>query len=58
MIFQTVEEEEKPQLARSTFYQRTRTDQILRELFAKFPPPDDVVWVLCFNVSPVFWIYY
>ncbi|KAM3717299.1 Mediator of RNA polymerase II transcription subunit [Dirofilaria immitis] len=34
--------EEKPQLARSTFYQRTRTDQILRELFIKFPPPDDV----------------
>ncbi|VDK70147.1 unnamed protein product [Litomosoides sigmodontis] len=42
IVKKEVEEEEKPQLARSTFYQRTRTDQILRELFAKFPPPDDV----------------
>ncbi|KAL3985341.1 MED6 mediator subfamily complex component family protein [Acanthocheilonema viteae] len=42
VVKKAVEEEEKPQLARSTFYQRTRTDQILRELFAKFPPPDDV----------------
>ncbi|VIO98270.1 Uncharacterized protein BM_BM6898 [Brugia malayi] len=41
-VKKATEEEEKPQLARSTFYQRTRTDQILRELFAKFPPPDDV----------------
>ncbi|MCP9264840.1 Mediator of RNA polymerase II transcription subunit 6 [Dirofilaria immitis] len=42
--------EEKPQLARSTFYQRTRTDQILRELFIKFPPPDDVVWLPYFSI--------
>ncbi|CAG9540179.1 unnamed protein product [Cercopithifilaria johnstoni] len=42
IIKKATEEEEKPQLTRSTFYQRTRTDQILRELFVKFPPPDDV----------------
>ncbi|VDO25556.1 unnamed protein product [Onchocerca flexuosa] len=41
-VKKAIEEEEKPQLARSTFYQRTRTDQILRELFAKFPLPDNV----------------
>uniref|UniRef100_A0A183D7Y8 Mediator of RNA polymerase II transcription subunit 6 n=1 Tax=Gongylonema pulchrum TaxID=637853 RepID=A0A183D7Y8_9BILA len=35
-------EEEKPQLARSTYYHRTRTDPMLRELFAKFPPPDNI----------------
>ncbi|VDN06799.1 unnamed protein product [Thelazia callipaeda] len=38
----TSEVEEKPQLARSTFYQRTRTDAMLRELFAKFPPPNSI----------------
>uniref|UniRef100_A0A0M3IPE5 Mediator of RNA polymerase II transcription subunit 6 n=1 Tax=Ascaris lumbricoides TaxID=6252 RepID=A0A0M3IPE5_ASCLU len=35
-------EEEKPLTARSTFFQRTRTEQLLRDLFEKFPPPDDV----------------
>ncbi|VDK57515.1 unnamed protein product [Anisakis simplex] len=35
-------EEEKPLTARSTFFQRTRTEQLLRDLFERFPPPDDV----------------
>ncbi|VDM47382.1 unnamed protein product [Toxocara canis] len=39
-------EEEKPLTARSTFFQRTRTEQLLRDLFERFPPPDDVKFEL------------
>ncbi|MFH4975724.1 hypothetical protein AB6A40_002433 [Gnathostoma spinigerum] len=35
-------EDEKPLTARSTNFQRTRTDELLKLLFDKFPPPENV----------------
>ncbi|VDN54752.1 unnamed protein product [Dracunculus medinensis] len=43
--FKSIEEEEKPLTARSTHFQRTRTDNLLRDLFDKFPPPDGMVCI-------------